>query len=141
APRGEAAPASTPSPGPAAAIDRRPPGSLTARAGEPSRGVMGKTIFLHPKAHRELADGFEQKYESIWVTPPNDELCDPERVEQYYKWNLDELELADRLGFDGVGVNEHHQNGYGFMASPNIMGPALARPAPNHSAIFAVRNT
>jgi MoxR-like ATPase len=28
---------------------------------------------------------------------------------------------------DGICVNEHHQNAYGFMPSPNLMGAALAR--------------
>ena len=31
---------------------------------------------------------------------------------------MDLLEYADTLGFDGIGVNEHHQNGYGIMPSP-----------------------
>jgi hypothetical protein len=84
--------------------------------------------------YRDLPDDFDKRYRSIWVTPPNDELCDPEKVRQYYKWSLDELELADRLGFDGIGVNEHHQNGYGFMPSPNVMAGALARRTPNNSA-------
>jgi alkanesulfonate monooxygenase SsuD/methylene tetrahydromethanopterin reductase-like flavin-dependent oxidoreductase (luciferase family) len=35
--------------------------------------------------------------------------------------------LADELGFDGVCVNEHHQNAYGTMPSPNLMGAILAR--------------
>src|SRR5213079_924674 len=35
--------------------------------------------------------------------------------------------FADRVGFDGICVNEHHQNGYGLMPSPNLMGAALAR--------------
>jgi alkanesulfonate monooxygenase SsuD/methylene tetrahydromethanopterin reductase-like flavin-dependent oxidoreductase (luciferase family) len=100
-----------------------------------------KSIFFHLMPYRDLPADFEEKHESVWVTPPNDELCDPERVEQYYKWNLDELELADRLGFDGIGVNEHHQNGYGFMASPNIMAAALARRTPNNSAIVVLGNT
>jgi alkanesulfonate monooxygenase SsuD/methylene tetrahydromethanopterin reductase-like flavin-dependent oxidoreductase (luciferase family) len=100
-----------------------------------------KSIFFHLMPYRDLPADFEEKYESIWVTPPNDELCDPERVEQYYKWNLDELELAYRLGFDGIGVNEHHQNGYGFMASPNIMAAALARRTPGNSAICVLGNT
>ena len=86
-----------------------------------------KSIFFHLMPYRDLPDDFEERYESVWVTPPNRELCDPKKVAQYYKWNLDELELADRLGFDGLGVNEHHQNAYGFMASPNLMAAALAR--------------
>ena len=66
-----------------------------------------KSIFFHLMPYRDLPDDFEERYESVWVTPPNAELCDPVKVAQYYKWNLDELELADRLGFDGIGVNEH----------------------------------
>ena len=31
------------------------------------------------------------------------------------------------MGFDGICVNEHHQNGYGLMPSPNLMAAALAR--------------
>ena len=93
-----------------------------------------KSIFFHLMPYRDLPDDFEERYESVWVTPPNSELCDPEKVAQYYKWNLDELELADELGFDGLGVNEHHQNAYGFMASPNLMAAALARRTPNNSA-------
>ena len=62
-----------------------------------------KSIFFHLMPYRDLPDDFEERYESVWVTPPNAELCDPVKVAQYYKWNLDELELADRLGFDGIG--------------------------------------
>ena len=99
-----------------------------------------KSIFFHLMPYRDLPEDFEKRYESIWVTPPN-QLCDPKMVNQYYKWSLDELELADRLGFDAVGVNEHHQNGYGFMASPNLMAAALARRTPNNSAIMVLGNT
>ncbi|WP_279581353.1 LLM class flavin-dependent oxidoreductase [Fodinicola feengrottensis] len=100
-----------------------------------------KAIMFHLMPYRDLPADFEQQHESIWVTPPNTTLCDPAMVHQYYNWNLDELELADKLGFDGVGVNEHHQNGYGFMASPNLMAAALARRTPNNSAICVLGNT
>jgi alkanesulfonate monooxygenase SsuD/methylene tetrahydromethanopterin reductase-like flavin-dependent oxidoreductase (luciferase family) len=100
-----------------------------------------KTIFFHFMPYRDLPAGFEHDYESVWVTPPNRALCDPERVAKYYRWSLDELELADRLGYDGLGVNEHHQNGYGFMASPNIMAAALARRTQNRSALCVLGNT
>ena len=46
---------------------------------------------------------------------------------QYYNWTLDELLYAARAGFDGVCTNEHHQNAYGFMPSPNLMGSVLAK--------------
>src|SRR6266478_8526347 len=58
---------------------------------------------------------------------PHRELPDAGRVGQYYNWTLDELLFAARSGFDGVCTNEHHQNAYGFMPSPNIMGSVLAK--------------
>jgi alkanesulfonate monooxygenase SsuD/methylene tetrahydromethanopterin reductase-like flavin-dependent oxidoreductase (luciferase family) len=61
-----------------------------------------------------------------WVTVPN-ALFDPEVGHEVYNRYLDELILADELGFDGVCVNEHHQNAYGLMPSPNLMGAILAR--------------
>jgi alkanesulfonate monooxygenase SsuD/methylene tetrahydromethanopterin reductase-like flavin-dependent oxidoreductase (luciferase family) len=100
-----------------------------------------KTIFFHLMPYRDLPPDFEERYRSIWVTPPNDELCDPAKVADYYDWNLAEMELASRLGFDGLGVNEHHQNGYGFMASPNLMAAALARRTGPETALLVLGNT
>ncbi|WP_214366848.1 LLM class flavin-dependent oxidoreductase [Pseudonocardia sp. H11422] len=86
-----------------------------------------KVSMFHLMPHRELPDDFEQRYKSVWVDPPFPELADADRVGQYYNWTLDELVHAARRGFDGICVNEHHQNAYGFMPGPNLMGAALAR--------------
>ena len=61
-----------------------------------------------------------------WITCPN-ELYDPALGHQLYNRYLDELELAEQLGFDGLVVNEHHQNAYGLMPSPNLFAAMLAR--------------
>jgi alkanesulfonate monooxygenase SsuD/methylene tetrahydromethanopterin reductase-like flavin-dependent oxidoreductase (luciferase family) len=86
-----------------------------------------KSIVFHMQGYRDLPDDFPSRYESIWINLPNDELCKSENVAKYLRWNIEELELADDLGFDGVGVNEHHQNGYGFPVSPNLIASILAR--------------
>ncbi|HEV2054530.1 MAG TPA: LLM class flavin-dependent oxidoreductase [Methylomirabilota bacterium] len=86
-----------------------------------------KISAFHLMPHRELPADFEKRYPSVWVTPPWWELADPVRVGQYYNWTLDELLFAARAGFDGVCTNEHHQNAYGFMPSPNLMGSVLAK--------------
>ncbi len=65
-----------------------------------------------------------------WVTCPN-ELFDPEVGQKAYNRYLDELVYSDELGFDGVCVNEHHQNAYGLMPSPNLMAAILARQTKN----------
>src|SRR5262249_2769313 len=86
-----------------------------------------KISAFHLMPHRELPQNFERRYPSVWGTPPWWELADAERVGQYYNWTLDELLHAARAGFDGVCTNEHHQNAYGFMPSPNLMGSVLAK--------------
>lgn len=99
-----------------------------------------KTIWFHLQGYRDLPDDFSKRYESVWVTPPNDELCDPRQVAKYLRWNVEELELADKLGFDGLGLNEHHQNGYGFPVSPNLIASILARQE-SDAAIVVLGNT
>src|ERR1041384_2345130 len=72
-----------------------------------------------------LPADFGETHDSAWVVCEND-LYDPVRGHEVYNRYLDELELADQLGFEGICVNEHHQNAYGLMPSPNIMAAALA---------------
>ncbi len=86
-----------------------------------------KISMFHLMPYRELPADFEKRYHSVWVDPPFWELAEPEKVGQYYNWTLDELIHAARCGMDGICVNEHHQNAYGFMPSPNVMGSVLAR--------------
>ena len=54
-------------------------------------------------------------------------LFDPVKANELYHTYMDQLEFAEELGFDGIGVNEHHQNAYGIMPSPNIIAAGLAR--------------
>jgi alkanesulfonate monooxygenase SsuD/methylene tetrahydromethanopterin reductase-like flavin-dependent oxidoreductase (luciferase family) len=73
-----------------------------------------------------LPDDFDQKYDSAWIWLPNS-LYDPVRGHDLYREYINTLALADELGFDGVCVNEHHQNAYGLMPSPNIIAGALTQ--------------
>src|SRR5215467_7443651 len=73
-----------------------------------------------------LPEDFREKYRSVWVDIPNS-LYDPVRGHEVYNDYLDQLEFAETVGFDGLGVNEHHANAYGLMPSPTLMAAALAR--------------
>ncbi len=85
-----------------------------------------KIEMFHLMPYRELPDDFRERYHSVWVDVPG-HLMDPRTVHRLYNETLDELEFAAAIGYDGVCVNEHHQNAYGFMPSPNIMAATLAR--------------
>jgi len=86
-----------------------------------------------------LPEDFREKHRSVWVDIPNS-LYDPVRGHELYNVYLDELEYAEECGFDGIGVNEHHANGYGLMPSPNLMAAALARRT-SKSALVVLGNS
>jgi len=85
-----------------------------------------KFTWFHLMPWPHLPDDFREKYRSVWVDIPTT-LYDPKRGHHVYHEYLDQLEFAEKMGFDALGVNEHHANAYGMMPSPNIMAAALSR--------------
>ena len=85
-----------------------------------------KFHFFHLMPYPELPDDFRETNRSVWVDVSS-RLFDPKVGHRAYNDYLDELEYAASVGFDGICVNEHHQNAYGLMPSPNLMVAALAR--------------
>ena len=98
-----------------------------------------KLHFFHLMPYRFLPEDFREKNHSVWVDVPS-KLFDPVKGHQLYNENLDELEYAASVGFDGICVNEHHQNAYGLMPSPNLMAAALARRTQD-AAIIVLGNS
>lgn len=85
-----------------------------------------KFLAFHLMPYAELDLERTKDYRSVWVTFPNTNF-DPQKGHALYTRYLDELEAADQLGFDGVCLNEHHQNAYGLMPIPSVVAGALAR--------------
>ena len=84
-------------------------------------------IYLfHLMPYADLDLSYTDKHRAAWVVLPNT-YFDPEKGHQLYNRWLDELEYGEALGFDGLAVNEHHQNAYGLMPSPLVMASALSR--------------
>ena len=93
----------------------------------------------HFMAYPFLPAEFDARYDSGWVTVPN-ELWDRDRTRGLYQEYVDQLVYAEELGFDGLVLNEHHQNIYGLMPSPNLIATALARRTTN-TAICVLGNS
>src|SRR5256884_2392017 len=85
-----------------------------------------KISFFHLMPYRFLPPDFDTRYRSVWVDVPH-ALYDPAKTRDLYHEYLDELEFAEQVGFDGLCVNEHHNNAYGLMPSPNLMAATLTR--------------
>ena len=82
-------------------------------------------FMFHLMPYPHLPADFDER-ESAWVTLSNSNY-DPTIGTHLYNRYLDELEYAEQLGFDGICVNEHHQNAYGTMPAPNLMAASLVR--------------
>jgi alkanesulfonate monooxygenase SsuD/methylene tetrahydromethanopterin reductase-like flavin-dependent oxidoreductase (luciferase family) len=85
-----------------------------------------KYYFFHLMSWPHLPADFDAKYDSAWIWAPNS-LYDPVKGHDLYREYINTLAYAEDLGFDGVCVNEHHQNAYGLMPSPNIIAGALTQ--------------
>ena len=102
-------------------------------------GLAVRFVWFNLMPWPDLPDDFREQNRSVWVDIDS-RLYDPERGHAVYHEYMDQLEYADSLGFDGIGVNEHHQNGYGLMPSPNIIAAGLARRT-SEAAIAVIGNS
>jgi len=89
-----------------------------------------KVFCFHLMPYANLDMSYADKYRAAWVVLPNT-YFDPKIGHELYNRYLDELELCAELGYDGISVNEHHQNAYGLMPSPVVMAAALSRRTKN----------
>lgn len=94
-----------------------------------------KFISFSLAPYPELPDDFVDRYRSIWVDL-DPKLFDPMVGHWLYNNFIDMHEFADSLGFDGIGVNEHHSNAYGLQTSPNLIASALARSTKNAAIVI-----
>ena len=85
-----------------------------------------KLYAWHFMAYPFLPPDFDEKYDSGWVTVPNS-LWDRAKANGLYSEYIDQLVYASEIGFDGMVLNEHHQNVYGLMPSPNLIAAVLAQ--------------
>ena len=84
---------------------------------------------MHFMPYVHLPENHKQ-FKSTWVNFPN-KFYDPERGHELYQRYLQELVLADRLGYDAIVVNEHHNTVYSMMATPNLIAAALVPQTTN----------
>jgi alkanesulfonate monooxygenase SsuD/methylene tetrahydromethanopterin reductase-like flavin-dependent oxidoreductase (luciferase family) len=98
-----------------------------------------KVLWFHLMPYPELPADLAEQTHCVWVDIPS-RMHDPAVTARAYREYLDQLEHADAVGFDGVCVNEHHQNGYGLMPSPNLMAASLCRRT-DQAAIVVMGNS
>jgi len=83
-----------------------------------------KFVLFHLMPYRHLDFVEAKKYRSAWTVLPNS-MYDPAKGAEEYASYIEQLVSGERLGFDVIGVNEHHQTAYGLMPAPNLIASAL----------------
>ena len=81
---------------------------------------MAKPVQLfawHFMSYPYLPADFDETQDTGWITVPN-ALYDKQRSRGLLNEYVDQLAYADELGFDGMVLNEHHQNIYVNFVSP-----------------------
>jgi alkanesulfonate monooxygenase SsuD/methylene tetrahydromethanopterin reductase-like flavin-dependent oxidoreductase (luciferase family) len=95
--------------------------------GEPIKEALmsgeARFNFMHFLPYVYLPENHKE-FRSLWVNFSN-KYYDPERGHGLYQRYLSELVLADKLGFDAIVVNEHHNTAYSMMAAPNLIAAAI----------------
>ena len=88
------------------------------------RGAV-KLVWFHLMPYPKLPEDFNKKHRSVWVDI-DPALFDSEVIAEAYDEYIGQLVYAEDCGFDGICINEHHNNGYGLMPSPNLIASVLA---------------
>ncbi|MGY1821036.1 LLM class flavin-dependent oxidoreductase [Geodermatophilus sp. SYSU D00079] len=65
------------------------------------------------------------------------DMADSGRVGENYRMFIRLMQQADRDGFDGLAVNEHHQTPFAMTPSPNLLAASLASSTQN-AAILVI---
>ncbi|MCO1656247.1 LLM class flavin-dependent oxidoreductase [Pseudonocardia humida] len=86
-----------------------------------------------------LPTTYPQRHPSGSVDVPA-ALVDPHRAGELYRMFIRLMQQADRLGWDGLAVNEHHQTTFAMTPSPNLLAAGLASTTEN-AALLVIGNS
>ncbi|MEU6323733.1 LLM class flavin-dependent oxidoreductase [Streptomyces sp. NPDC047009] len=89
--------------------------------------------------HTHLPEDYGDTVRSAWVTPPAS-YADPSQVGEEYHMYIRLMQQADKLGWDSLLLNEHHQTSLAMTPSPNLIAAVLAATTEN-SAIALCGNS
>src|SRR3954452_11786018 len=91
-------------------------------------------MFFHFMPYAPLPDGHKQA-DSLWVDYPNSNF-DPGVGHELYKHYGSELLLADKLGYDSIMFNEHHNAQSTMIPAPTLTAAAIIPHTPCRIGVF-----
>jgi len=75
--------------------------------------------------YTQLPPDYGDTVRSSWITAPTS-IASPEQVGADYHMYLRLMQFAEKMGWDSLLLNEHHQTSMAMTPSPNLIAAALA---------------
>ena len=101
----------------------------------PREEILVKFHWFAEVTYEDLPKDWPPPGKGSWVDG-DISLMDPVRMGENYRSFLRLMQQADREGFDGLAVNEHHQTPFAVTPSPNLLAASLASSTENAAILI-----
>jgi alkanesulfonate monooxygenase SsuD/methylene tetrahydromethanopterin reductase-like flavin-dependent oxidoreductase (luciferase family) len=98
-------------------------------------GEIVKFHWFAQQYYTKLPPDYGQTVRSSWVTAPTG-VADPLQIGRDYHMYIRLMQGADKLGWDGLLLNEHHQTSMAMTPSPNLIASVLAATTENSAVVL-----
>mgnify|MGYP001082639505 FL=1 len=97
--------------------------------------MVNEVFFFTEMGYTRYSQEVAAQYGYTNLMFPNENFS-PEKAAELYSMYFDELQHCSELGFDGVMINEHHNNPLSLMPSVNVIGAVLAKLTKQGKIVF-----
>jgi len=97
--------------------------------------MVNEVFFFTEMGYTRYSQEVAAQYGYTNLMFPNENFS-PEKAAELYSMYFDELQHCSESGFDGVMINEHHNNPLSLMPSVNVIGAVLAKLTKQGKIVF-----
>ena len=97
--------------------------------------MVKEVFFFTEMGYTAYSQDVAQEYGYTNLMFPNENFS-PEKASELYGMYFEELQYCSEAGFDGVMINEHHNNPLSLMPSINVIGSVLAKLTKKGKIVF-----
>ena len=97
--------------------------------------MVKEVFFFTEMGYTAYSQDVAQEYGYTNLMFPNENFS-PEKASELYSMYFEELQYCSEAGFDGVMINEHHNNPLSLMPSVNVIGSVLAKMTKMGKIVF-----
>jgi alkanesulfonate monooxygenase SsuD/methylene tetrahydromethanopterin reductase-like flavin-dependent oxidoreductase (luciferase family) len=97
--------------------------------------MLQEVFFFTEMGYTAYSQDVAAKYGYTSLMFPNENF-DPQSAHALYDMYFEELQYCTEAGFDGIMINEHHNNPLNMMPSINVIGAILAKTTKQGKIVF-----